>query len=693
MTRKPTLPLLLTLLLLMVLATAEAWEGKGGPGLDSWEDAEGISYQRGDEGEQEGTDSLTTRRRKVLAGLPTKPDLLINLAADELPATGDLIRLGKTATPALVNGLVNSMSREVRTTCAAVLAETRDPAALEQLLDALDDPDEEVVSWSLLALGSMESRRATPRLLFLLRQPRAPGHLKRTATGTLGRLGDPAAVGPLLELFLRTWDPAAQQALWDLRRHLPPTQLEQLIVSPLKAPKERPAPNAVLAFAVERAGDLRLAAATPALQRLFETQLGLQNRIVYNLGRIGDRKAIPFLNGLLDRTAEPRLMNNVAFALQRLGHDVTPFLTEALADRRAYIRFNAAFVAGDLRAQQLAPALAQALQDPNDYVRSEVAVALGKIAAPGTLPALEAASREWNPIVRRDALLALASIDYPRYRERVLQELIGSPLRSVRARAVAFLADRQDPTVIPAVLATIDPYQPAGARLGLQMLDRFPQLDSPEATAFLLRVAASDVEDQDALRLLGRFADERARFALRQWAASPGERPDQLLRALGRFRDQDSEPLARRWLAQGDPAAQLHAAFLLASLGRPEGGERLLQALAGGPEEQKETAARLLTEVELGRVPGLEDGLLRLLTHDDALVRLSAARALVERGDPRAFQQLERELAKKVPFIQTEVLDLLRRAPRTVIEPVVNAWLPRADRLLRLDLEKLLAPS
>ena len=49
----------------------------------------------------------------------------------------------------------------------------------------------------------------------------------------------------------------------------------------------------------------------------------------------------PLLRGLLDQSADARLLNNVVFALSRLGEDVQPFLRQAVGDRRAYIRFNA----------------------------------------------------------------------------------------------------------------------------------------------------------------------------------------------------------------------------------------------------------------------------------------------------------------------------------------------------------------
>lgn len=136
--------------------------------------------------------SVARRHQEILERLPGEHDLLINLDPVDLPATSDLIRLGRRATPGIVNGLVNSMSPQVRSSCAAVLTATRDPRALEPLLDALDDPELSVRWRAVDALGSIEGRKATPRLLGLLRQRGAPAEIKEQGIRALGRLGDPA---------------------------------------------------------------------------------------------------------------------------------------------------------------------------------------------------------------------------------------------------------------------------------------------------------------------------------------------------------------------------------------------------------------------------------------------------------------------------------------------------------------------
>jgi HEAT repeat protein len=673
MSARLVFPVAVGLTLLGVVAVSEAW-----------------GYRPGPSGEPDAEDPAELRRRQVLERLAAEPNLLINLDPYDVPATSDIIRLGKKATPAVVNGLVNSMSPAVRTTCALVLSATRDPRALDPLLDALDDPEVSVRYRALDAIGSIEGRKAIPRLLALLAQRGTPPDLREQVVWALGRLGDPSAVAPLLTHFKQTWDPATQRALWDLREHLGP-KLNDLVTAPLAAGERNPPPDEVLLFAVERAGDLRVKSVVNQLVKLADERPPMRNRVIYNLGRMGDPAALPYLKGLLDTTAEARLLNNVLFALQRMGQDVRPFLAKGLADRRAYIRFNAAFVAGDLRVTSLVPQLVAALQDPNDYVRSEVAVALGKVGSREAVEPLTRASHEPNATVRRDALLALARMDEPAHRGRVVTELVASPQRSIRVKAVEQLAERPDPAVVSPVLAVLDPWSHQDRDLGLALLDKFDRLDNPDATAFLLRVAAGEPSHaHDALRVLARFRDERARFILRQWLHAPGGEQDQMLRALGLLADRPSDRVARAHLAGKDVATQLYAAFLLASLGEQEGADHLVGALEQSPVELKRTAALLLTELDLARVPGVHDSLVKMLAHPDVYVRLYAARALSHRAEPAAWRQLKVELDKRVPFIRDDVLDIAERAPRARARPVLEGWVATAGPGLKGDLQRIL---
>lgn len=634
-------------------------------------------------------------REKVLASLTANDGVLINLSASDLPSTTDMIRLGRQATPAILNGLVNSMSATVRAACAAVLTGTRDPRAVDALLDALDDPNESVRHLAITALGQVESGKATPRLLALLNKPNTSYGIKRAAMQALGQLGDPKAIAPLLTYFEATWDGPAQDALWEMRRQLSDRQLKRIVVSPLKASArggQNQPDRAVLSTAIQLAATLKTSDAGRPMRQIFDRFANLQNKILNALGRIGDRGAISFLRDRLDPAAPARVLNNVAFALDRLGEDVTPFIKKTLADRRAYIRFNTAFVAGDLKAKAAVPELLTALKDPNDYVRSNAAIALGAIGEKSAIPGLEEASREQNPVVKADALLALAQMDYPTYRDRIIDEVVSGRHAGSRTKAIAFLSSKKDPTVVADVLRALDPSNYRDRAAGLRLLGSFDTLKDGAATAFLMRTAAANNYESGAYRLLGRFVDPRAQFAMQQWLTQPGGNIDQLLRVAGRYQDKASLPLVKPWTRPTRSlSAQLHAAYALAQISQDAAaGERLAQAIETLPLHLKRTAARLLTEVDVAKVSGLDARLKAMLSHEDVYVRLYAARALMARGEPSAATVLANEVQKKRPFIRDEVLDIIERTPPQHRDPVIMGWMTQANPHLNRDLARIL---
>ncbi len=82
---------------------------------------------------------------------------------------------------------------------ALVLGFTKDPAALPQLLEALESSDEELRIYSLWALGALGDPRALEPVLEASSE-RDPG-IRKTAAYALGELGLPQA-GPRLEVLL-----------------------------------------------------------------------------------------------------------------------------------------------------------------------------------------------------------------------------------------------------------------------------------------------------------------------------------------------------------------------------------------------------------------------------------------------------------------------------------------------------------
>src|SRR6185503_12057655 len=106
----------------------------------------------------------------------------------------------------------------------------------------------------------------------------------------------------------------------------------------------------------------------------------VRNKAVYALGKIGDKTATKALLDHLPNVRESRMLNNIAFALERL--DKKAFyatIATIIGHKQAVIRLNAAFVLGDVRHPEGLPLLENALGDASDFVRTSAVVAVAKV--------------------------------------------------------------------------------------------------------------------------------------------------------------------------------------------------------------------------------------------------------------------------------------------------------------------------
>src|SRR5439155_1820480 len=157
--------------------------------------------------------------------------------------------------------------------------------------------------------------------------------------------------------------------------------------------------------------------ASPKLVKALVRQIdapddNLRNKSIRALGLIGDKRAEPALLALLPKVRDARLLNNVAFALERI--DRPAFFAEVerlITHKQAVIRMNAAFVVGDVRRADGAPLLARALADPSDRVRLEAIEAAAKLPDPA--PLLRQALHDASEGVRLQSVAACGNLSHP----------------------------------------------------------------------------------------------------------------------------------------------------------------------------------------------------------------------------------------------------------------------------------------
>jgi hypothetical protein len=75
-------------------------------------------------------EKIGKRRREVLEGIAKDPKILINVTAKDVPASPDILNLGRKGTPALARCVADNVDVQIRIRCTELLAQLGDKSAL-----------------------------------------------------------------------------------------------------------------------------------------------------------------------------------------------------------------------------------------------------------------------------------------------------------------------------------------------------------------------------------------------------------------------------------------------------------------------------------------------------------------------------------------------------------------------------------
>jgi len=632
----------------------------------------------------EGWQDLAARQQEVLKAIPGDADILINVESPETPGTPDLTRLGRAATPALRAGLLGNVDDELRERFAQVLTVLRDPAAVPDLVAALRDRSVGVRTAALRGLGLIGARQAVPDVLALATDPEQPPYHVAVALETLGHLG-----GPKTAAFLETYvvDELGKEAchepaltgLWRMRNEVGRSRLEATFRKALGFVDPTTAESVVAWLGAMKASG----AVDDLVERFPGAPESLQNRIVIALGDIGDDDARPFLLGVLGKTQDGRLLSNSAISLRKVGAqgEAIAALRGLLTDPKAYIRINAAFALGEIGDERAFDALTAALKDKNDYVRSETAVALGRIGDRRVVAALEETARDPNPFVRLDAVVALNRIDFDTYRP-LLDALRRERAERVRTRAVRFLAERGDASVLEDVIA-LARSAPTDHRIeAVQALARMEGVPRDLITPVLLHPLLTEPYQEKLQRAALRVIREQGLIGatgllVEQLFHSWGENRRRVLFTLGRLESPDLLARLPALDSLEERHDRLYLAYARAMHGDAAASEALFDGLANGAVGEKRDAAFLLRHVDDDKLVERVRG---LLADPDPLVRLAAAHALLPRDFDGMMQRLYEALADSLPVVADEAERTLRRLEGDPVDAWLKAKVADEDR-------------
>jgi len=386
--------------------------------------------------------------RALIDAAGTDPIALVNVSAADMPASPDILFLGKRSTRALERCLSDNADAHLRALCAGMLGTLGDRSALPALHAALGDWEAEVRREVIRALGKLPADQSVDPLLALYARGDEEVGVRHAILRTLGAIGHSKGVA----LIRRELDKSrkelagpggdlrrtALQSLWRCRHRVSPGVIVDEVTRALAPPrgndrvieKMLEANDAELTRdAIAKASQLRSGRFMTALIALiFSPDDKTQNRAIQALGLLGDKRAVPALAKLLPTARNARLLNNIAFALQRLDdraftHEIQRMVTH----KQGVIRMNAAFVLGDIRQPKSLPLLERSLADPSERVQLEAVLAISKLApAPEAVRLLEKATTSKSAGVRETAIQAVAHHGNERSIP-LLEKLLGQP--------------------------------------------------------------------------------------------------------------------------------------------------------------------------------------------------------------------------------------------------------------------------
>jgi len=634
-------------------------------------------------------------RKRVLAAMSRDATALINVSTRELPASPDILSLGRRGTQALVRCLADNADEDVRRSCAVLLGFLGDRSALPGLQAALDDWEPSVRQSVVVALERIPDPGSIAPLMKLFSRKDESGDARALVLDALGAIGHKSAVAVLRKQLEGEGEdkgedlrPRAFAALWRSRHVMSRETLIGDVEGALGAKKD----PLVLA-ATHAAAELRSPRLTSKLVPLLDHQNPeIRNKAVYALGLIGDKTAVKALLAKLPGVRDGRMLNNIAFALERLDRDgFYASIRQIVEHKQAIIRLNAAFVLGDVKRPEGLPLLEKALSDPSDLVKTSAAVALGKIGDGRAIPALERLVDAENPSLREEAIYAIFAISRGKRADLVHDKLFTAKREERKRRAAVELGKIGDTRVRGYLLACLEkrncrPSQvvryvhadkdaSVGGRLLLDWARgrlSFTGFVADLRPAGSLAIAASAAESavaqgmvdeaESAIDLVGELGDAAARARLMRLKAAPAMRDAWLeihtLTALARLGEAPAEAAL---LARMDTIAAVWLPRFAGIVGRikeKEVRDRLTPELIKREKGPDAGVALAAAAIRLAWDP--ENAIFRLteaLASPQVKERDLADRYLVRAHDPKVTWLLRRALARED---RADVKDRLR---------------------------------
>ncbi len=317
---------------------------------------------------------------------------------------GDLrplaVLIGWLRGPAVDRTLVRLLGEQsIRNEVVAALVRHGE-GVIDLLVEQIESDELEIKRAAITALGRLGYKRATKALVKVLQ---TEPELQIDAANALARVGDEAALDPLLEM-IGVSDSAARQAVVGALNSIGsarmPERIKELLLDERPLVRESAAKIAGY-FGYPDCADLLLKCSQDEDERV-------RRAVVEHLPYLEDQRVVQILAEAISKDT-PRVRAAAALALANVDDAAAlPILLQALQDDDSWVRYFAARSLGKLALpDSLAPLAAVANTEQLNHVRIAALEALGNIGGPEAVTVISAHLRAADQEVARIAAMAL----------------------------------------------------------------------------------------------------------------------------------------------------------------------------------------------------------------------------------------------------------------------------------------------
>jgi HEAT repeat protein len=419
--------------------------------------------------------------------------------------------------------------------------------------------------------------------------------------------------------------------------------------------------------------------AIPALiQALSHSNEEVRWGAAVTLGSIGDRRAAKPLGeltsdaiekvrtaafsaliGLLDvntKTPDGLFPDGDAYSAARkaliaLGPAAIKPLLQALSGERPRLRAAAADVLWRIKDPQVAPALIAALRDQASLVRSAAAMHLGFLEDPQAVQPLMEALKDSDDNVRSAAASSLARFADPRIVDQMIA-LLSDTSPQVRRAAIRGLTTREDSRAIDPIIGRLSDTDEIVRRLAASALGGLKDQKAIDPLLSALNDGDEDVR-RSAVGALGKLRPKRAVAPLVALLSdkSPMLRAE-ALRTLGLIGDKEAVDAIARLIPDRDGDVRASAVQALGRIGDPGAIPPLLSTLKDSYSKVVLASVESLASFKDARIV---EGLAGVLSHDDEVIRATAAISMGCMGQP-GVDHLLKSLGDASDWVRSKVV-------------------------------------